>query len=168
MDFGPRFLHLRNRPSARPACARDTSPCCNGDFVLDPAEDIAVAQATFYPDVGVATRDRPTDHEGSVAVLTAPLRLETTIPVPTPLPYWTLEIRDVAQRQLVTVLEVLSPSNKRRGDGDEYITRRQEYLRSSAHLMEIDLLRAGHRVPMRQPLPAAPYFVLLVARSSGP
>jgi hypothetical protein len=32
---------------------------------------------------------------------------------------------------------------------------------STAHLIEIDLLRQGHRVPMLQPLPAAEYFVLI-------
>src|SRR5439155_7468023 len=38
---------------------------------------------------------------------------------------------------------------------------RQGLLLSTAHLMEVDLLRAGARVPMRQALPDAPYFVLL-------
>jgi hypothetical protein len=34
-------------------------------------------------------------------------------------------------------------------------------LLSEAHLVEIDLLHDGQRVPMRQPLPAAAYFVVL-------
>src|SRR5262249_54362025 len=32
---------------------------------------------------------------------------------------------------------------------------------SMAHLIEIDLLRRGRRVPMQQPLPPAPYFIFL-------
>jgi hypothetical protein len=41
----------------------------------------------------------------------------------------------------------------------EDIGRRVLY--STAHLMEIDLLRRGRRVPMQQPLPPAPYVVWL-------
>jgi hypothetical protein len=72
-----------------------------------------------------------------------------------------VEIRDAAQRQLVTAIEVLSPTNKR-GDGrEEYLAKRGRVLMSTAHLVEIDLLRAGLRVPMRQPLPSLPYFVFV-------
>jgi hypothetical protein len=76
-------------------------------------------------------------------------------------PQHSLEIRDAAQHRVVMVIELLSPSNKR-GDGHEqYLKRRLRFLRSSAHLMEIDLLRGGRRPPMRQELPAFPYFVFL-------
>jgi hypothetical protein len=34
--------------------------------------------------------------------------------------------------------------------------------------MEIDLLRKGQRVPMQQPLPAAPYFVFLSRAEKRP
>jgi hypothetical protein len=78
-----------------------------------------------------------------------------------PVPHVTVEIRDTANRQLVTAIEVLSPTNKRGEGREEYLARRGRYLLSQAHLMEIDLLRRGHRVPMRQALPSAPYFVLL-------
>ena len=94
-----------------------------------------------------------------MVVLPAPLEMLTVMPEPVPQSW--VEIRDTAERQLVTVIEVLSPANKR-GDGeDEYLERRQRLLASTAHLMEIDLLRSGHRVPMRQPLPPQPYFVFL-------
>jgi hypothetical protein len=73
----------------------------------------------------------------------------------------TVEIRDTAHRRLVTAIEVLSPTNKR-GDGrDEYLAKRRHMLLSSAHLVEIDLLRRGQRVPMREPLPQARYFVFV-------
>ena len=56
---------------------------------------------------------------------------------------------------------MLSPTNKR-GDGrEEYLERRGRFLRSAAHLVEIDLLRTGQRVPMRQALPDAEYFVFV-------
>lgn len=34
-------------------------------------------------------------------------------------------------------------------------------LNSTAHLLEIDLLPQGQRIPMRDPLPDAPYFIFL-------
>jgi hypothetical protein len=74
-------------------------------------------------------------------------------------PHVTVEIRDTANRQLVTAIEVLSPTNKRGEGREEYLAKRRRLLLSSAHLVEIDLLRQGQRVPMQQPLPSAPYFV---------
>jgi Protein of unknown function (DUF4058) len=81
--------------------------------------------------------------------------------VPEAVPHVSVEIRDAANRLLVTAIEVLSPTNKR-GDGRaEYLAKRQRLLRSTAHLVEIDLLREGQRVPMMRPLPSAPYFILV-------
>jgi hypothetical protein len=56
-----------------------------------------------------------------------------------------VEIREVSSdSRLVTVLEVLSPSNKRSGDGQEQYSRKQEELRhAGVNLVEIDLLRGG-------------------------
>jgi Protein of unknown function (DUF4058) len=53
-----------------------------------------------------------------------------------------LEVRDRQGRELVTVIDLLSPSNKRAGDDREtYLVKRRELLRSPAHLVEIGLLR---------------------------
>src|SRR5262249_36067050 len=61
-----------------------------------------------------------------------------------------------------------SPTNKR-GDGrDEYLAKRARILRSTAHLVEIDLLRQGQRVPMREPLPPAPYFMFVSRAEDRP
>ena len=52
---------------------------------------------------------------------------------------------------LVTSIEVLSPSNKRRGTEGwlEYNRKRQAMLLGRANFIEIDLLRGGHKLPMR-------------------
>ena len=43
-----------------------------------------------------------------------------------------------------------SPANKRPGgDGREYLRKREEVLQSRSHLVELDLLRDGARLPMR-------------------
>lgn len=63
-----------------------------------------------------------------------------------------LEIRHRDGR-LVTAIEILSPTNKRRGAGrDAYLERQSAYLASPASLAEIDLLRGGQdatRIPRR-------------------
>ena len=76
-------------------------------------------------------------------------------------PRVSIEIRDVAHRDLVTAIEVLSPTNKRGEGYQEYLDKRGRILLSPAHLIEIDLLRADRRVPMQEPLPPAPYFVFV-------
>jgi Protein of unknown function (DUF4058) len=61
----------------------------------------------------------------------------------------------------VTAIEILSPFNKRGRGREEYLEKRQALLASAAHLLEIDLLRRGRRVPMKQALPPTDYFVFL-------
>ena len=59
-----------------------------------------------------------------------------------------IEIIDIKTgRRVVTVIEILSPSNKARGPGRDLYVKKQEELREgSVSLVEIDLLRAGRRV----------------------
>lgn len=59
-----------------------------------------------------------------------------------------VEIRDASRgHKLVTLIEILSPSNKRPGpDRDAYRAKQDEVLASDASLIEIDLLRGGDHV----------------------
>lgn len=136
-------------------------------LVLEEPGDIAVMTTSMYPDVSIVptpvVTTSPSPHAGSVV---APVRLATIIPQP--VPHVSIEIRDVAQRQLVTAIEILSPTNKRGEGRTEYLAKRRRLLLSSAHLLELDLLRAGQRVPMQQPLPEAAYFVLLSRAEQRP
>ena len=56
-------------------------------------------------------------------------------------------IRTVDKNRVVTVIELLSPANKTRGSMGRrhYIRKRNNVLDSSAHFVEIDLLRGGER-----------------------
>lgn len=75
-----------------------------------------------------------------------------------------LEIRHAADEQLVTVLELLSPTNKRTGgDRDQYLAKRRQIYNSDVHLVELDLLRGGPRLPV-DGLATCDYCVL-VSRS---
>jgi hypothetical protein len=80
-----------------------------------------------------------------------------------PLRLFTVEVRETGTLRLVAAIEILSPVNKQPGHEahDEYLRKRREFLRSGAHLMEIDLLRAGRRPPLERPVPSAPYYVTL-------
>src|SRR6202011_1559181 len=72
-----------------------------------------------------------------------------------------LEVRDRQGRELVAVIELLSPSNKRPGeDREQYLAKRRELLRSPAHLVEIDLLRGGPPMPLED-RPVCDYSVLV-------
>ncbi len=76
-----------------------------------------------------------------------------------------LEIRHPKDGDAVlTVIEVLSPTNKRPGAGrDLYLQKQAEVLRSRASLVEIDLLRAGEpstACPVER-LPVGPYRVVV-------
>jgi hypothetical protein len=75
-----------------------------------------------------------------------------------------LEIRDRRDRQLVTILEVLSPSNKRLGpDREQYLAKRRQIYASNVHLVEIDLLRGGPRLPLDDLLDCD--YCILVSRA---
>ena len=59
-----------------------------------------------------------------------------------------LELRDTGTGSVVTVIELLSPSNKRPGKGrDLYERKRARFLETWTHMVEVDLTRAGE--PMR-------------------
>ena len=128
---------------------------------FDGTDDVAIA--SIYPDASVSKHARGSavldPSREAEATIAAPLTMATVLPER--VPQVSIEIRDVAQRQLVTAIEILSPANKEGAGRAEYLDRRQRLLLSSAHLVEIDLLRRGQRIPMRQPLPSVPYFAFV-------
>jgi Protein of unknown function (DUF4058) len=72
-----------------------------------------------------------------------------------------LEVRDRLGRELVTVIELLSPSNKRAGDDrEQYLAKRREVLRTPTHLVEIDLLRGWAPMP-QEGRPECDYSVMV-------
>jgi hypothetical protein len=72
-----------------------------------------------------------------------------------------VEIRDRRNRELVTVVELLSPANKEAGpDREQYLAKRMEILNGPVHLVEIDLLRGGSPMPA-DGRPRCSYWVLV-------
>jgi hypothetical protein len=82
-----------------------------------------------------------------------------------------LEIRELhPDRKLITCIEILSASNKRFGTKGwyQYCRKRQAYLEGNAHLVEMDLLRGGRRMPMEDQWPNSPYYLLVARKEQAP
>lgn len=99
----------------------------------------------------------------TTGVLSKPIRV--TVPLTEEITERYLEIREVKTGRVVTVVEVLSPKNKRVGEGrDKYLTKRQKVLNSGTHLVEIDLLRTGNFMPMAEAIRSD--YRILVSRAN--
>jgi len=86
----------------------------------------------------------------AAATLASPPPLVAELPMPDEVTERYLEVQDAATHDVITVIELLSPSNKRPGVGRaEYETKRLKVLASFTHLVEIDLIRSGAPLPMR-------------------
>lgn len=131
--------------------------------------DLAASESKqAIPDILVARQRRRTvaSSRGKRAGSTALLE-----PVKVRLPQIKVEVRDVwikilrpPNRTPVTMIEVLSPTNKR-GEGiAEYLQKRRAAIKQKIHLVELDLLLRGERLPMDQPLPPGDFYAL-VSRS---
>ena len=87
-----------------------------------------------------------------MTTLEAAQPLVAELPLPEEVTERYLEIRTVPEQQVITVIEILSPSNKLTREGRaQYEGKRLKVLGSSTHLVEIDLLRSGHPFPMKAP-----------------
>jgi hypothetical protein len=80
-----------------------------------------------------------------------------------------LFIRDVRSGDVVTVIETLSPANKRRGSTGqrEYLSKREMVLNSPTNLVELDFLRSGDRPPFLK-RPAGDYFAMVSRAPARP
>ncbi|NJK70571.1 MAG: DUF4058 family protein [Oscillatoriales cyanobacterium RU_3_3] len=139
---------------------------------LVPKYRSAVEKRVYFDAVGVGIPDasifqqNPESDRTSTAttgVLSKPIRV--TLPLSEEVTERYLEIREVKTGKVVTVVEILSPKNKRAGEGrDKYLTKRQKILNSATHLVEIDLLRSGKLMPMTQEIRS--HYRILVSRSN--
>lgn len=114
------------------------------------------------PDMLVLSTGSTQRARGGSAVATAAEPVRVPIRMPEEVREAYLEIRRRESGDLVTVLEVLSKANKRPGsDGlREYLKKRDQVLGSAVHLVELDLLRGGQRLPMAGALPPGDYYAI--------
>ena len=136
------------------------------------SDEYDVGRSVIIPDVRLMTDDSeswrhvtsPTRTSGTATI--EPIEITTLID--DEIHEARLEIIDVEHRSVVTVIEILSPTNKVQGSrGQEsYADKRRDTLHSPSHLVEIDLLRAGVRIYVREQLPAHDYLVY-ISRAKG-
>ena len=103
------------------------------------------------PAVVVVGKQPEKSQPAAIAVL-PPLVVEpitVTVPMTEDVQERYLEIREVATGAVITAIEILSPKNKRTGEGRQaYERKRNQVFASLTHLVEIDLLRGGQPLPM--------------------
>jgi hypothetical protein len=131
----------------------------------------------IVPDVAVI---KPSDAPPAPATVTVPERRATisasveVIVGSEALRHQVVEIRDASRgHKLITLIEIVSPSNKRAGvDRRAYLRKQREVLESDASLVEMDLLRAGERLLPNAELEAylvgldpSPAYLVLVNRA---
>ena len=103
------------------------------------------------PDVTIQRIPTPrTESDSNVAVADPPAKsLKVTIPLPLEVKETYLQVVEIETKKVVTVIEVLSPTNKRPGKGREmYETKRENVFNSRTHLVEVDLLRSYQPLPV--------------------
>lgn len=133
--------------------------------------EISEPTTAIRPDVGVwQTQPSAADSAALAPVAVTPAPVESRVLLEVTEEIFSIEIRSVADMVLVTAIEILSPVNKRRGHDayHDYLRKRRDLLRSAAHLIEIDLLRAGERPPLESPVPPAPYYITLARANRRP
>ena len=75
----------------------------------------------------------------------------------------------MASKSVVTVIEILSPANKRAGKRRQaYLDKRQETFASPTNIVEIDLLRGGETMPLLGEVPQSDYRILVYRRRHRP
>lgn len=135
--------------------------------LLRPKYRVAIEQRTYLslvmsqreltgkPDVLIATNrpiapqlTHPTLALAEPVIADQPIAGE--LPAPEEVVDRYLEIRDAVTQEVITAIEILSPTNKEAPDGrQQYEQKRLKVLASATSLVEIDLLRAGKPFAMK-------------------
>ncbi|NES89875.1 DUF4058 family protein, partial [Okeania sp. SIO2B9] len=119
------------------------------------------------PDVSVLSKKNQTNEsnytESQVtATATSTKPITVTLPIPITIRQGYLEIQEVATKEVVTTIEILSPSNKRGGKGRKiYQKKREKILDSLTNFIEIYLLRRGQRMPILDHKSKSHYQILV-------
>jgi Protein of unknown function (DUF4058) len=120
------------------------------------------------PDLSVLPGDEPALAQSTGTAVAAPAIVFTPDAVEEEAQRY-LEIRDRQTREVITVIELLSPSNKDTKEGrTQYLNKMRLLLsRTSTNLVEIDLLRGGPRMPWRE-MKECDYYALVSRANERP
>src|SRR5215475_15528314 len=111
-------------------------------YITEPDQRVLVGR----PDLAVIGPAEP-ESTAQPAPSVSPV-LTVRVPLPDEVRETYLEVRETGTDYVLTVLEILSPTNKRPGRGRRiYEDKRMDVLATRTHLVEIDLIRAGEPMP---------------------
>jgi hypothetical protein len=152
-----RKLNPQLRPKYKVAIEKRVYQTIDDDSLLVGVADVAVEslqKQQLTPSANIAIASPIV--EAVTVDLTMPQTVKETF----------LEVRDIATQEVVTVIEILSPKNKRPGEGrNSYIKKRLQILATNTNLVEIDLLRDGKPIE-KLPNNIQTDYRILVSRAS--
>ncbi|MDJ0737040.1 MAG: DUF4058 family protein [Nostocaceae cyanobacterium] len=150
---------------------------------IPPQYRVAIEQRTYLsddsdsvlvgiPDVSVFSQQQqisPQQYSSAASQISTSEGITVMIPLPENITENYLEIREVSTGFVVTSIEVLSPKNKRPGEGRKaYKLKRKKVLASLSHLVEIDLLRSGKPMLFLGEVPATDYKIIVSRSETRP
>ena len=150
-QVGPRgyFVRIDENVAIRDAWREDEEPAGRPDVFVTRVKAVGGRKRAAGPAVAAPV------------VAELPRRIDTIR-----FPY--LEVIDRKRDQVVTVIELLSPSNKEPGDDRAaFMAKRRRLLAANTSYVEIDLLRGYGRLPLRK-LPACDYYALVSRPADRP
>jgi hypothetical protein len=143
------------------------TPAVRPRYVVDVEQYVYLSRENEDPDrhlepdssIIEGPAEATTKFRTSAAPATALAPAVYTIPFPRRQRQRFLTIRDREFRNIITVIELLSPTNKALGEGcTEYLVKRTNVFQTAANLVKIDLLRRGQRLPALEP---ADYYAFI-------
>lgn len=131
-------------------------------------ESLEVPPRSFEPDliVGRQKGTSGSDEHRAGAALLEPVTVPLILPEDERQHY--IEIYDQPDQSLVAVVEVLSPTNKISRGREQYLLKRDAILRQDVHLIELDLLACGQRLPTAEPYPQDDYYAFVARAERRP
>ncbi|APW62301.1 DUF4058 family protein [Paludisphaera borealis] len=158
VDFHAAFI-----PAIRRQLAQQVLP----KYIVLMEEQVSIHEVpasrvrSMRPDLAITRPERGREPRAAVGVAEIEAPYHPSLPEEEVERQPYLEIRDRENRELVTVIELLSPSNKRPGeDRWKDLEKRRAVRRGTAHLVEIDLLRGYPPMPLED-RPECDYSVLV-------
>jgi hypothetical protein len=130
------------------------------------------SERDIYPDIQIITTPQPLPSRPAGLGLAVAEPTATIVTIPDSEEDGEEEsaifIREASSERLVTVIEIISYSNKAAGSEKRgrYLLKRRELLASGVHLVEVDLLRWGRRLVST--LPGQPYHILISRADEQP
>lgn len=132
-------------------------------------ESLEVPPRSFEPDLLVGRRkgaSLPEEHRTGAALLD-PVTVPLILPEEDERQHY-IEIYDQPEQALVAVVELLSPTNNFSRGREQYLLKRDAILRQDVHLIELDLLACGPRLPTAEPYPQADYYAFVARADRRP